>query len=204
MIEFPPLPYDEKALEPHLSARTLSFHHGKHHKTYVDTLNKLIKGTPYEDMELVEIIRSSAREKSDRKIFNNAAQSWNHDFLWHSMRPKGGGKPGSALLKKIEADFDSFESFTEQFGKKGAEIFGTGWLWLVMRNDKLSLFPTEDADNPLTHGMQPLFCVDVWEHAYYLDYQNKRPDYLKAFIEHLVNWDFAAENLSAITSRKAA
>jgi len=196
MIELPPLPYPKDALAPHISADTLSFHHDKHHKTYVETANKLIAGTEYEKLPLEQIITRSARNAEHKKIFNNAAQAWNHNFYWHSMTPGGGGQPQGDLAKKIETDFGGFDKFRETFLAAGAGQFGSGWVWLTLANGKLKVLATANADNPLTHGEVPLIVSDVWEHAYYLDYQNRRPDYLATFFDKVANWKFAAENLA--------
>ncbi len=193
----PNLPYAKDALAPHISANTLDFHHGKHHATYVKNLNGLVEGTDLENASLEEVIQSVAGDASKGGIFNNAAQIWNHTFYWHSMKPQGGGKPSGALAAKIEKDFGSYDDFVAQFKKAGATQFGSGWAWLVVEGGKLKILKTANAETPLTQsGVTPLMTCDVWEHAYYLDFQNRRPDYLSTFLEHLVNWDFAAENLS--------
>ncbi len=196
MIELPPLPYAKDALAPHISADTLSFHHDKHHKTYVDTGNKLIEGTEYEKLPLEEIITRSAKNPEHKKIFNNAAQAWNHTFYWHSMAPNGGGEPTGKLAEKIKADFGSYEKFAEAFKAAGAGQFGSGWVWLTLAGGKLKILATANADNPLTHGEVPLLTSDVWEHAYYLDFQNRRPDYLATFLDKVVNWKFAEQNFA--------
>ncbi len=196
MIELPPLPYAQDALAPHISAETLGFHHGKHHKTYVDTANRLIQGTGYEKLPLEEIIKQSAGKTDDKKIFNNAAQIWNHTFYWHSMAPQGGGKPSGKLAEKIAEDFGSFEKFSEAFNTAGTGQFGSGWVWLTLANGKLKILATANADNPLTHGEVALLVSDVWEHAYYLDYQNRRADYIATFLDKLANWKFAEENFA--------
>lgn len=189
-----PLPYDHSALAPVLSARTLELHHGKHHKGYVDKLNKLIKGTPYERLSLEEIIRKSAGDEAAKKIFNNAGQIWNHDFFWLSMTPKGGGKLGDQLKARIDTDFGSFEQFGDLFVTTGVEHFGSGWVWLCAAKDGgLKVSATHDAASPLQEGHRPLLCCDLWEHAYYLDYQNDREGFLRGFLGHLANWSFAAE-----------
>lgn len=191
-ITLPPLPYEQNALEPHITANTLGFHHGKHHNAYVTNLNKLIEGTEFAGKSLEEII-----QKSDGGIFNNAAQVWNHTFYWHSMKPKGGGQPKGALLEKINQDFGSFDKFKEEFANAAATQFGSGWAWLVVDNSgKLKVVKTGNAETPIKTGLKPLITIDVWEHAYYLDFQNRRPDYIQTFLNSLVNWDFAAENLS--------
>lgn len=196
-IELPPLPYDKNALEPHISGKTLEFHHGKHHKAYVDKTNELIKGTDLEGKSLEEIIKAAHKDSSKAALFNNSAQVWNHTFYWNSLSSKGGGKPSGDLLKKIEADFGSYDKFAEEFKAAGVGQFGSGWAWLVLDGDKLKVTKTPNADLPLVHGQTAILTADVWEHAYYLDYQNRRPDYLGVFLEKLANWEFAAANLKA-------
>lgn len=191
----PPLPYEKNALEPHISSRTLDFHHGKHHQTYVDNLNKLIANTELENKPLEEIIRLSAQDTAKAGIFNNAAQVWNHTFYWHSLKKEGGGLPQGVLLKRIAQDFGDYDKFKEAFKQAGATQFGSGWVWLVEEKGTLKIVKTGNADLPMIHGQKALLTCDVWEHAYYLDYQNRRPDYLEVFLNHLVNWDFAAKNL---------
>ena len=189
----PDLPYAHDALEPHMSKSTFEFHHDKHHQKYVDTLNDLIKGTDNEGKSLEDIIKSS-----EGKLFNQAAQVWNHTFFWNSMTPNGGGKPTGAVAESIDRDFGSYDKFAEEFSSVAAGEFGSGWAWLVADDaGKLSVISTHDADTPLAHGKKAIITLDVWEHAYYLDYQNKRPDYIKTFLDKLVNWDFANENLAA-------
>lgn len=195
VFTLPPLPYADTALEPHITAKTLSFHYGKHHQAYVTNLNKLVEGTDLATKSLEEVIKISAGDASKAGIFNNAAQVWNHTFYWHSMKPKGGGEPTGELAKKINADFGSFDKFKEEFKNAGATQFGSGWAWLVVDGGKLKVTKTPNAELPMTKGQTALITMDVWEHAYYLDYQNKRPDYIDTFLNHLVNWDFAAENL---------
>jgi Fe-Mn family superoxide dismutase len=193
-----PLPYDKAALEPYVSARTFEFHHGKHHATYVETLNKLIEGTPYKDMSLTAIIEESAKNAKDAGIFNNAAQVWNHDFFWRSMTPGGGGAPKGKLADKINASFGSFDAFREKFIDAGIKRFGSGWAWLIQDGKGgLDIVSTPNADLPLVHGQKAILTADVWEHAYYLDYQNKRKDFLTTFVDHLANWEFAAANDAA-------
>ena len=191
----PPLPYEKNALEPHISSRTLDFHHGKHHQTYVDNLNKLIANTELENKPLEEIIRLSAQDTAKAGIFNNAAQVWNHTFYWHSLKKEGGELPQGVLLKRIAQDFGDYDKFKEAFKQAGATQFGSGWVWLIEEKSTLKIAKTGNADLPLIHGQKALLTCDVWEHAYYLDYQNRRPDYLEVFLNHLVNWDFAAKNL---------
>lgn len=193
----PALPYDKTALEPHMSANTFDFHHAKHHNAYVTNLNNLIKDTDLADKSLEEIIMASAGKADKAGIFNNAAQVWNHTFFWNSMKPNGGGKPSGALLAKIEADFSSYDAFATEFKNAGATQFGSGWAWLVLDGDKLKVTKTANADLPMAHGQIALLTVDVWEHAYYLDFQNRRPDFLASFLDNLVNWDFVAANLAA-------
>ena len=193
----PALPYDLDALEPHISRATLEFHHGKHHAAYVTNLNNLISGTELENSSLEEIIVAVAGDTGKAGIFNNAAQVWNHSFYWQCIKPAGGGAPSGALLDKINADLGSFEAFVEQFKAAGATQFGSGWAWLVLDNGSLKVTKTPNADLPLAHGQTALLTMDVWEHAYYLDYQNRRPDYMTTFLEKLVNWDFVAANLAA-------
>ncbi len=190
-FKLPELPYADTALEPHMSAKTFSFHHAKHHAAYVNNLNNLVKGTALEASNLEEIILKSHNNKDMVGIFNNAAQVWNHTFFWHCMKPNGGGKPTSELLSMIEKDFGSYENFVEQFKQAAITQFGSGWAWLVFDGSKLSILKTANADTPMCHGQRAILTVDVWEHAYYLDFQNRRPDYVAIFLDHLVNWDFA-------------
>ena len=189
------LPFAEDALEPYYSARTLSFHHGKHHKAYVDNLNKLITGTDLESKPLEEIILLAAGDAAKAGMFNNAAQVWNHTFFWHCMKPGGGGKPSGELAARIDAAFGGYDKFVEQFKAAAVGRYGSGWGWLVLEGGELKIVSTPNAETPLAKGQKALLTVDVWEHAYYLDYQNRRPDFVQAFLDHLVNWDFVAENL---------
>lgn len=191
----PDLPYPQSALEPHISANTLSFHHGKHHQAYVTNLNNLVKDTPLANASLEEVIKESAKDSSKAGIFNNSAQVWNHTFFWHSMKPNGGGAPTGEIAKKIEKDFGSYDQFKDAFKQAAATQFGSGWAWLVLDGDKLKVIKTPNADLPMVHGQKALLTLDVWEHAYYLDYQNRRPDYITTFLDHLVNWEFAEKNL---------
>lgn len=190
----PPLPYADDALDPVISANTLSFHYGKHHKTYVDNLNKLIAGTELADVSLEEVIASTAGKADKTGVFNNAAQIWNHTFYWKSLSPKGGGEPPAALKQKIEASFDTVEACKKELATAATTQFGSGWAWLVQEGDKLKVVKTSNADLPLTSGLKPLLTIDVWEHAYYLDYQNRRVDYINAVLDKLINWGFAADN----------
>ena len=195
-ISLPALPYAENALDPHYSAKTISFHYGKHHKTYVDNLNKLIAGTPLESKSLEEIITASAGDSSKAGLFNNAAQVWNHTFFWNCMRPGGCGRPKGDPAARIDSTFGSYEKFAEQFKAAAVGRFGSGWAWLVLDGGALKITSTANADTPMAGKQTALLTVDVWEHAYYLDYQNRRPDFVQAFLDHLVNWDFVAANLA--------
>jgi Fe-Mn family superoxide dismutase len=194
-FELSPLPYPADALEPHMSARTFGFHHGKHHQAYVDNLNKLIVGTALEEKSLEELILLAANDPAQTGVFNNAAQVWNHTFFWHCMKPGGGGQPTGELAERIDQAFGGYKEFAAQFKSAAASRFGSGWGWLVLEDGQLKVVSTPNAGNPLTANQVPLLTADVWEHAYYLDYQNRRPDFLQAFLDHLVNWDFVAENL---------
>ena len=195
MFTLPPLPYPESALAPVISANTLGFHYGKHHKTYLDNLNKLVAGTEYEGASLEKIITDTAGKADKTPIFNNAAQTWNHTFYWNSLRPKGGGKPAGRIAQMIDSDLGGYENFKKELAQAGVTQFGSGWAWLVAEGGKLKIVKTGNADNPLTKGQTPVLTLDVWEHAYYLDYQNRRPDHLNACIDQLLNWDFANANL---------
>jgi len=194
-FELPSLPYGKNALAPHISENTINYHYGKHHQAYVTNLNNLISGTDLADKSLEEIIKISANDKTKAGIFNNSAQVWNHTFYWHSMKPNGGGKPSGEVLKQIESDFGSYENFVTEFKNAGATQFGSGWAWLVLDSGKLKVVKTGNAETPLTTSAKPLMTMDVWEHAYYLDFQNARPTYIDTFLNHLVNWDFVNENL---------
>jgi Fe-Mn family superoxide dismutase len=187
----PPLPYPIDSLAPHYSRETLEYHHGKHHAAYVTNLNNLQKGTEFENMTLEEIIK-----KSSGGIYNNSAQVWNHTFFWNCMKPRGGGQPGGDLAKRIEQSFGGFDKFRDEFKQAAATQFGSGWAWLVASGGKLSITSTPNAVNPLAQGQTALLTCDVWEHAYYLDFQNRRPDFVQAFLDHLINWDFVAQNLA--------
>lgn len=195
-ISLPPLPYAEDALEPFYSARTISFHYGKHHKAYVDNINKLIAGTEFESRSLEEIIASSANDPARVGWFNNSAQVWNHTFFWHCMKPGGGGRPAGRLAGAIETAFGGYEKFADQFKTAAVGRFGSGWGWLVSEGGALKIVTTANADTPMVHNQKALLTVDVWEHAYYLDYQNRRGDFVQAFLDSLVNWDFVAGNLA--------
>ena len=196
-IELPPLPYAHDALSPHINAQTLQIHHGKHHQAYVTNCNKLIEGTDLATKSLEEIVKATAGKADKIGIFNNSAQVWNHTFYWNSMKPKGGGKPTGNIAAKIESDLGGYAKFVELFTTAGTTQFGSGWAWLDLKGGKLEVTKTPNAETPLTvAGCTPLLTMDVWEHAYYLDFQNKRPDYIKTFLDNLVNWDFANQNLA--------
>ncbi|MDD2463204.1 MAG: superoxide dismutase [Desulfobulbus sp.] len=194
-ITLPALPYADAALEPVITANMIGFHYGKHHKGYVDNLNKLIAGTEYADLPLEKIIAATSGVSEKAAIFNNAAQIWNHTFYWNSMSPKGGGEPPAALKQKIEASFGSVDACKKEFAAAAVGQFGSGWAWLVLDGDKLKAMKTGNADTPLTTGVKPLLTIDVWEHAYYLEYQNRRADYVNAVLDKLINWEFAAQNI---------
>lgn len=195
-ITLPALPYEKNALAPHVSSNTLDFHHGKHHNAYVTNLNKLIEGTDLAGQTLEDIIKKTVNDAGKSGIFNNAAQVWNHSFYWQSMKPNGGGLPTGDIAAKIDADFKGYANFVEQLKNGGLTQFGSGWVWLVLNKNKLEIMKTSNADTPIAHGVKPLLTADVWEHAYYLDYQNGRGNYLDAFIKNLINWDFVNANLA--------
>lgn len=188
----PNLPYAKDALAPHISAETLDVHHGKHHAAYVNKLNELLAGKPEAEKSLEDVIKGS---EVGTPVFNNAAQIWNHTFYWSSMKPKGGGQPTGDLLAAINRDFGSFDKFKEEFTNAGVTQFGSGWAWLVEKDGKLAVTKTSNADLPMKHGQKALLTMDVWEHAYYIDFRNLRPKYIETFLSSLVNWDFALENL---------
>jgi Fe-Mn family superoxide dismutase len=194
-ITLPDLPYAPAALEPHISARTFEFHHGKHHKAYVDNTNKLIEGTDLAGRDLEAIIRAAAADPAKKGLFNNAAQVWNHSFFWQCLKAGGGGKPTGKVAAKIDAELGGYEKFAADFKNAGVTQFGSGWAWLVLKDGRLAIVQTPNAETPLTRGEKPLLVCDVWEHAYYLDYQNRRPDFLQAFLDHLVSWEFVNANL---------
>ncbi len=195
-LTLPPLSYAENALEPIITAKTMSFHYGKHHKAYVDNLNKLIAGTEYAALSLEKIITSTVGKPEKAAIFNNAAQNWNHTFYWKSMSPKGGGEPPVALKSKIKAAFGSVDACKKELASTAVSQFGSGWAWLVLEGDELKVVKTANADIPMTKGLKPVLVIDVWEHAYYLDYQNRRADYVNAMLDKLINWEFALQNAS--------
>jgi superoxide dismutase, Fe-Mn family len=189
-FELPPLPYPSEALEPNIDKATMEVHHGGHHKAYVDNLNKLVDGKPEASKSLEDIIKTS-----EAGVFNNAAQVWNHTFYWSSMKPNGGGQPTGDLAQAITRDFGSYEKFAEEFTTAGTTQFGSGWAWLVLDKGKLAVTKTGNADLPMKHGQKALLTMDVWEHAYYIDFRNARPKYIETFLKHLANWDFALANL---------
>jgi Fe-Mn family superoxide dismutase len=199
----PELPFDRSALEPHMSAETFSYHYDKHHNAYVNKANDLVKGTEIEGMDLEDAVRAAAKQGGG--VFNNVAQHYNHSFFWNSMTPNGGGEPTGALADKIKATFGSMDEFKAKFKDAGATQFGSGWAWLVSdASGNLEIVKTANADTPLTDGKHPLLTCDVWEHAYYLDYQNRRPDFLSSFLDNLANWEFAAKNYEKATGMSAA
>jgi len=195
-FELPPLPYPKDGLEPHMSSRTLEFHHGKHHAAYVAALNKLVENTPFASQSLEEIIRATAKDDSKTGIFNNAAQVWNHTFFWNCMRPRGGGQPSGEVQEAIEQSFGGLDKFKQQFKEAATTQFGSGWAWLVRDGSSLKIAKTPNAVDPVAQGQTALHTCDVWEHAYYLDFQNRRPDFVQTFLDHLVNWEFVAKNLA--------
>jgi superoxide dismutase, Fe-Mn family len=196
MITLPELPYVKSALEPIISARTLEIHYGKHHRAYVDNLNKLIAGTDMANTELETIIKKASGDPAKAGIFNNAAQVWNHSFYWKCLKGNGGGTPKGAVSAKMTAAFGNYGKFAEELKNTGISQFGSGWVWLVLDGGELKIVKTSNADTPIAHGQTPLLTIDVWEHAYYLDYQNRRPDYLAAVIDKLIDWDFVNANMA--------
>ncbi len=194
-FELPSLPYANDALAPYMSSETLDFHHGKHHQTYVTNLNNLVKDTDMQDSSLEEIVVKSSKDASMAGIFNNAGQHWNHILFWQCMKPNGGGSMPSELESRIKSDLGGIDQFKEAFIQAGTTQFGSGWAWLAIDNGKLVVTKSPNASNPLVDGMKPILGCDVWEHSYYIDYRNKRPDYLKAFLDSLVNWEFVASQL---------
>lgn len=194
-FQLPPLPYAQNALEPHISAKTMSFHYGKHHQAYVDNLNKLADGGSWADQPLEKVILDTSGAEDKASIFNNAAQVWNHTFFWQSMKPGGGSKPEGRLLSMIDNSFESLDEFKKAFMNAALAQFGSGWAWLIQDGDKLKIIKTSNADTPVAHGQTALLACDVWEHAYYLDYQNRRKDFVETFLQSLANWEFAASQL---------
>ena len=194
-FELPSLPYANDALAPYMSAETLDFHHGKHHQTYVTNLNNLLEDNELQGASLEDIVVKSSKDTSMAGIFNNAGQHWNHILFWQCMKPNGGGSIPSELEARLNSDFGSIDQFKEAFVQAGTTQFGSGWAWLAIHNGKLVVTKSANASNPLVNGMKPILGCDVWEHSYYIDYRNKRPDYLKAFLDSLVNWEFVASQL---------
>ncbi len=204
-FQLPALPWDEAALAPTISAKTISLHYGKHHLAYVKKLNELVAGTPYADQTLEQIITATAGKEDAKKIFNNAAQTWNHTFYWNCLAPRSGGAPSGRMSKELEA-LGGYEAFRKKFSQAAVDTFGSGWAWLVAKGGKLEILATSNAENPLTKGATPLLTIDVWEHAYYVDYENRRPEHVDAVIDKLLNWKWAEEQLEKAGSaqRKAA
>jgi Fe-Mn family superoxide dismutase len=200
----PPLPWSEQALDPVISARTMGLHYGKHHRAYVNKLNELVAGTRLADMPLEQVIRESAGKPDSQKVFNNAAQAWNHTFFWNCLRPGGGGKPAGDVAARIDSDLGGYDRFRERFAQAAVDCFGSGWAWLAERGGKLEIVATSNAGTPIVGGATPLLTIDVWEHAYYVDYENRRPEFVNAVIDKLLNWEFAAEQLERAGQRKAA
>ena len=204
-FQLPALPWKEDALDPVISARTMALHHGKHHKAYVDKLNELVAGTPLAELALPNLIARAAGETADRRVFNNAAQHWNHSFFWQCLTPRKGSRPTGKLAALIDSDLGGLDAFAKAFEKTAVEDFGSGWAWLVLRDGKLEIIATSNAATPITMGATPLLALDVWEHAYYVDYENRRPEYAKAVIGKLLDWDFAHSQLElAMGEAKAA
>jgi superoxide dismutase, Fe-Mn family len=193
----PALPYADNALEPYISANTIGFHYGKHHATYIKNYNGLVEGTPFDAQPIEEVIIATSADTAKAGLFNNAAQALNHSFYWNCLTPDGGGTPTGELAAKIDADFGSFDKFRDELKNAAATQFGSGWAWLVLDKGALKVVKTGNAQTPITSGQTPLLCIDVWEHAYYLDYQNRRPDHVAAVIDHLLNWKFATDNYLA-------
>jgi len=202
-IQLAKLPYEKNSLEPYITAETMNFHYDKHHSGYVDKLNKLIDGTPFEDHSLEQIIER-ARGRAAHDILNNALQAWNHAFLWSSMSPDGGGEPGGSVADKIDKDFGSFDAFRNEFLAAATSLFGSGWVWLCDHAGTLKILSTGNADSPIGSELTPLLVLDVWEHAYYIDYRNDRKRYVEQFLDHLINWEFAAANVEGGRDSKAA
>jgi len=203
-FQLPALPWQENALEPVISERTIGLHYGKHHATYVKKLNELVAGTRYAELPLEQVIAATAGNAETAKIFNNAAQTWNHTFFWDCLRPGGGGQPPRELARTLEQSFGDYSRFKEKFAQAAVDQFGSGWAWLVARGDKLEVISTSNAQTPIAMGATPILTIDVWEHAYYVDYENRRPDFVNAVIDKLLNWDFALQQLEKSQQRKAA
>jgi superoxide dismutase, Fe-Mn family len=202
--ELPPLPYPKDALVPHMSAETVELHHGAHQRGYIEKLNTLIKGTSLENRKLEDIILATAKGATKASIFNNAAQAWNHEFFWRSMRPNGGGEPTGDVMEQIERAYGKFHAFRDAFLAAAQNQFGSGWVWMALDHGKLKIMATANADNPLVHNAAPLACCDLWEHAYYIDYRNRRADFVTVFIDILIDWSFVLHNLARQTAHRAA
>ncbi len=195
-FQLPPLPWGESALAPVVSARTIGLHYGKHHAAYVKKLNELVAGTRFADLPLEKVITETAGKEEHKKIFNNAAQAWNHTFFWSCLRAPGGSAPSGELAKRIESELGGHDAFKKKFSQAAVDTFGSGWAWLAERGGKLEIVSTSNAGTPLTMGATPILAIDVWEHAYYIDYENRRPEFVDAVIDRLLNWDFAAQQLA--------
>lgn len=202
-FQLPALPWEESALAPTISAKTVSLHYGKHHLAYVKKLNELVAGTPYADQSLEQIVAATKGNAEARKIYNNAGQVWNHDFYWNCLSPRGGGEPKGGIAKLLEP-FGGHEGFCKKLAQAAVDQFGSGWAWLVARDGKLEILSTSNADNPLTMGATPLLAIDVWEHAYYVDYENRRPEHVDAVIRKLLNWKWAEQQLEKASSQRKA
>lgn len=198
----PALPFSKDALQPHMSPETFEYHHGKHHKAYVDKTNGMVGGKGLEGASLIEVIRA-AKDRSDKGLFNNSAQIWNHSFFWQCLAPEGSTSPSGRLKEMIDSDFGGHESMLEKLATESVNHFASGWGWLVLNNGKLEITSLHDADTPVVHGMTPLLTVDVWEHAYYIDYRNERPRFVNSVLENIVNWDFVALNLDGDGAERA-
>lgn len=198
MFTLPKLPYAQDALAPHISGETMKLHHGKHHKSYVDKLNELLVGDPLADLPLEDVIQRTHGNQEKQTIFNNAAQIWNHDFFWTSMLPDGGGAPTGPVRQLIDDKFGDAKAFGKAFSEAAVAHFGSGWIWLVLDGEALKIVTTHDADLPLVHGWTALATCDLWEHAYYLDYQNRRPEFVQTFLDQLIDWDFVNENMAKV------
>jgi Fe-Mn family superoxide dismutase len=201
-FELPELPYARDALQPHMSSETFDYHYGKHHKAYVDKTNGMLGEKGLEGSSLIEVIRA-AKDKGDKGLFNNSAQIWNHSFFWQCLAPEGSTSPSGKLKEMVDSDFGSHDALLEKIATESANHFASGWGWLVLNNGKLEVTSLHDADTPVVHGMTPLLTLDVWEHAYYIDYRNARPDYLKSVLGNIINWDFVAQNLDGNGAERA-
>jgi len=201
-FELPPLPYPRDALQPHMSSETLDYHYGKHHKAYVDKTNGMLSEKGLEGASLIEVIRAG-KDKGDKGLFNNSAQIWNHSFFWQCLAPQGSTAPSGKLKEMIDNDFGGLEALLGALQTESANHFASGWGWLILNNGKLEVTSLHDADTPVVHGMTPLLTLDVWEHAYYIDYKNARPDYLKSVLANIINWDFVAQNLDENGAERA-